>query len=69
MRDKANRLDRRIRNGSSYFGSGVRRKCPTKENLGTDGKTCTVVVSNSVKDVKSAEDHPHGVAARGDYRY
>ena len=34
-----------------------------------DGKTHAVVVLNLVKDGKSIEDHPHGAATRGDYRY
>lgn len=34
-----------------------------------NGKTRAAVVSDSVKDGKSAKDHPHGAIARGDYRY
>lgn len=34
-----------------------------------DGKTYAAVVSNLVKDKKSAEDHPHGTTVRSDNRY
>jgi len=37
--------------------------------LGADGKTRVAGVSDLVKDGKLAEDHPHGIAARGNCRY
>ena len=69
MGDETDRTDRRVLNGSGYFGSGVRCKRPIQVDLRMNGKTHAIVVSDSVKDRKSAEDHPHGAAARDECRY
>ena len=53
MRNETDRTDRRIQNGSGYFRSRVKRECPTKANLGTDGETRTAVVSDLAKDGES----------------
>jgi len=37
--------------------------------MGKDGETCTTVVSNSVKDIKSVENHPHGKIVGSDSGY
>jgi len=50
MRDDTDCVDRRVLNGSSYFGPGAKCEHPTEAYLGRNGEVCGAMVSDSAKD-------------------
>jgi len=47
----------------------MRCECSTKTDMGANGETCAIIVSDSVEDGKSTENHTHRATVGSNHGY